>query len=87
MVKMRSEFDDGDQLESVDYTYHDARSFAEQEVVDKENNYKIITSWFKPLGGEAEGEEAGANWAVRVRGEVLDECEYLAEVVNEVFVR
>lgn len=72
LSNLRHECDDADRLKGVDYTYHDGRSFAEQIIIDSENNYRLKTSWFKPLDGET---QVGTSWAARIEGEVLNKGE------------
>lgn len=59
---------DMDGIDSFTWTYHDGRTFGEQQIIDRTLNYKIETSFVKT--GHAS--DSAGNWAVRVRGTVLD---------------
>ncbi|WFD29638.1 mannosyl-oligosaccharide glucosidase [Malassezia sp. CBS 17886] len=50
------------------WRYHDGRTFGVHEVDDQLSNYRLETSFVKT----GEDDAHGGNWAVRVRGTVLD---------------
>ncbi|WFD07739.1 mannosyl-oligosaccharide glucosidase [Malassezia vespertilionis] len=54
-------------IDGYGWTYHDGRTFGVQEIMDRANNYKIETSFVK-TGHES----SPGNWAVRIKGTVID---------------
>ncbi|WFD35622.1 mannosyl-oligosaccharide glucosidase [Malassezia cuniculi] len=67
--QMRHSCADNGGIDSFGWTYHDGKTFGEQEIVDRSSNYRITTSFIKT----ATDHPSGGNWAVRVSGTVLDE--------------
>lgn len=68
VLEVRHSCDQADNLDSYTWTEYDPRQGGVQVIKDSLNNVKITTEFLKVAGGDH-----GGSWAVRFKGEPIDE--------------
>lgn len=60
--------EEGDKLQKYGWIEHDGRNYGRQEIIDANNNVRIVTSFVK----SNHSHENGGEWSVRIEAEQID---------------